>query len=237
MGLKPVKSQILAFPEGQRAVVADQRTEGWQERLLPTLTAVLGLHNYSTIIYTQVCIIEVLFLIYCKTSHVCKNTKLNFWEKICKRSKSPLAELKPISYFKAYFLHQISWTYLFFQSEDEVPMLWAWTKKGRHGQVSDTVLGSMWKVHYCVFKSNFKMQMHWLTILVSKTGNFLALCSFIFHKEWNTGQSFICWRLATVTQTQHWPKFFLLRSAGVENNEGSVVSQMQNFILLECLQV
>lgn len=46
------------------------------KRVLPTPTAVLGLHNYSTIIYIQGCIIEVLFLIYCKPSHVCKNTEL-----------------------------------------------------------------------------------------------------------------------------------------------------------------
>lgn len=102
---------------------------------------------------------------------------------------------------------------------------------------SDAVLcvsSSMWKV----FKSNFKMQMHWLTdSCLRKIGNFLAPCSFIFHKEWNTGQSFICWQLSAVTQTQHWPKFFLLRSTEVENNEGNVVSQMQNLKLLECLKV
>lgn len=90
-----------------------------------------------------------------------------------------------------------------------------------------------------VFKSNFKMQMHWLAdSYLRKIGNFLVPCLFIFCKEWNIGQSFICWKLSSsVTQTQHWPKFFLLWSAEVENNEGSVVSQMQNLKLLECLQV
>lgn len=43
--------------------------------------------------------------------------------------------------------------------------------------------------------------------------------------------------LSAVTQTHCWPKFFLLRITEVENNEGSVVSQMQNLKLLECLQV
>lgn len=124
-------------------------------------------------------------------------------------------------------------------SEDEVHM--PWSNKGKYGQVSLYVLcvsSSMWKVHYWVFKSNFKMQMPWLTdSCLRKTGNFLTPCSFIFHKEWNMGQSFIYWQLSVVTQTQHWPKFILLRSAEVENNEDSVVSQMQNLKLLACLQV
>lgn len=90
------------------------------------------------------------------------------------------------------------------------------------GLMLSYVSSSMWKVHYCVFKSNFKMQMHQLTdSSVRKIANFLAPCSFIFHKEWNIRQSFICWQLSAVTQTQHWPEFFLLRSTEVEN-EGSV---------------
>lgn len=94
----------------------------------------------------------------------------------------------------------------------------------------------MWKVHYWVFKSNFKMQMHWLTdSCLRRIGNFLTPRSLIFHKEWNMGQSFICWQLSAVTQTQRWPKFFLLRCTEVENNEGSVVSQMQNLKFLDRL--
>lgn len=94
----------------------------------------------------------------------------------------------------------------------------------------------MWKVHYWVFKSNFKMQMHWLTdSCLRRIGNFLTPRSLIFHKEWNMGQSFICWQLSAVTQTQRWPKFFLLRRTEVENNEGSVVSQMQNLKFLDRL--
>lgn len=102
--------------------------------------------------------------------------------------------------------------------------------------MSSCMSDSMLKVHYWLFKSNFKMQMHWLTDpCLRRIGNFLAPCSFIFHKEWNMRQSFLCWQLSAVTQTQNWPKFFLLRSAEVENNEGSVVSQMQNLKFLECL--